>query len=376
MTESLVKSEIRRNFEWLHVHPELGYQEYETTNYIKEQMKLAGIEILDLPLKTGLVAQINGKGVGKVIGLRCDIDALPIQEETELSYISKNLGVMHACGHDFHTAVMIGVAKKLNGYKERMNGAFKIIFQPAEEAPGGAYEILKANILEDVSAYIGYHATPGVPVGTVGIREGAVMAAVDRFEIKIQGRGTHAAHPDQGIDPIVIVAAIIQSVQTIVSRNMNPFHSNLVSITRVESGNTWNVIPEKAFMEGTVRTLDHKDRQHIKQQLESIVTGIAQSYGGKAEVHWHAGPPAVCNDSALCDIAKQVANELETTIIEGEQSLGGEDFSLYLEKNPGIYMKIGTGGENPLHHPGFLIDTDALEPTVELVTRLALKLLE
>lgn len=376
MEDDLVLNEVRTNFLWLHENPELAYQEYKTTEYIKEQLKKENITILDLPLETGLVAQIKGNQEGPVIALRCDIDALPIEEQSGLAYASKKPGLMHACGHDFHTSVMLGAAKVLNLHKEELIGTVKVIFQPAEEAPGGATKIIETNVLDDVKLIWGIHTAPGTPVGTFAISEGAVMAAVDRFEIRVHGTGSHAAHPEEGIDPIVVMSAIVQSVQTIVSRNMNPFHSTLVSITRIESGNTWNVIPEKGFMEGTVRTLDVEDRKQIQSRLTDLVTGIAKSYGAEAELTWYAGPPAVYNDASLCEFARKVASKLGATVSEVEKSLGGEDFSFYQEVIPGAYIKIGTGGEHPLHHPAFIADPEALVPTVKYIVELAKASLE
>lgn len=370
--ESSIKDEVLiENFQWLHEHPELAYHEFETTEYIKQQLAKANIPILDLALETGVVAQIQGEHKGPTIALRSDIDALPIKEETNLAYTSKKDGVMHACGHDFHTATMLGVARALIRQKNQIHGTIKIIFQPAEEAPGGARKIIETGILEDVECYIAVHTAPAVPVGAIGIRKGAVMAAVDRFEIEIQGRGTHAAHPNEGIDPIVIIAAIVQSVQTIVSRNMSPFESDLVSITHIDSGNTWNVIPDKGFMEGTVRSLNTTDRVRIKERLESLVVGITASYGATATLHWFPGPPAVYNDEHLCELAQSVAIQTRTRYVEAENSLGGEDFSLYLEKKPGIFLRVGTGGEYPNHHPRFTADPEALQPVVNYITELA-----
>ena len=371
MKEDLLLKEVIEDFKWLHENPELAYQEYKTTEYIKEKLKKEKVTIIDLPLETGLVAQVKGNQDGPVIALRCDIDALPIEEESGLAYSSKKPGLMHACGHDFHTAVMLGVAKVLNLYKEDLKGTVKIIFQPAEEAPGGAHKIIETPVLDDVKLIWGIHTAPGIPVGTFAISEGAVMAAVDRFEIRVRGIGTHAAHPEEGIDPIAVMSAIVQSVQTIVSRNMNPFHATLVSITRIESGNTWNVIPDKGFMEGTVRTLDAADRKQIQARLSDLVSGIARSYGAEAEFTWFAGPPAVYNEASLCEFAREIATKVGGTVSEVEKSLGGEDFSLYQEKIPGAYLKIGTGGVHPIHHPAFIADPEALVPTVKYIVELA-----
>jgi len=376
MKESMIEKELTELFFWFHEHPELAYEEYETTKKISAVLKEAGIEILDLNLKTGLVAKIQGDFDGPVIALRSDIDALPIQEESELSYSSQTPGVMHACGHDFHLTTMLGAAKLLQNSKHDIHGTIKIIFQPAEEAPGGAKKIIETGVLKDVKLFWGIHTTPGTSVGTIGIRKGAVMAAVDRFSISIQGKGSHAAQPDQGIDSIVVASAIVQAVQTIVSRNLNPFSSGLISITHIESGNTWNVLPDKAFMEGTIRTMEASDRVLIQSRLETIVKKTAEVYGAEATLSWFPGAPAVINDDKLCEFAEKVALQQGFHIQEAEKSLGGEDFSFYLEEKKGAFLRIGTGGDYPIHHPKFTADPYALAPAAEFIAKLAIASLQ
>lgn len=376
MKESITEKELTELFYWFHQHPELAYKEYETTKKIHDVLQDSGINILDLNLETGLVAEIQGDFPGPVIALRSDIDALPIQEETGLPYSSMIAGVMHACGHDFHTTIILAAARMLQARKHDIHGTVRIIFQPAEEAPGGATKILEAGALRDVSLILGMHATPAIPVGAIGIKKGPVMAAVDRFSITIQGKGTHAGHPHKGIDPIVVTAAIVQSSQTIVSRNVNPFSAGLVSITHIDSGNTWNVIPEKAFIEGTVRTMEYEDRIMFKQRLETIVKKTAEAYDAQADFSWFPGPPAVINDGQLCDLAQIVAQHSGFYVQEAESSLGGEDFSLYLHNRKGVFLQIGTAGTYPIHHPKFTVDTKALEPTAKYMAQLAIETLK
>jgi amidohydrolase len=376
MKETITEKELTEIFYWFHQHPELAYKEYETTKKIHDILQDSGINIIDLNLKTGLVAEIQGDFPGPVIALRSDIDALPIQEETELPYSSVIPNVMHACGHDFHTTVMLGAARLLQSRKHDIHGTIKIIFQPAEEAPGGAREIIETGVVKDAALIWGIHTTPALAVGTIGIRKGAVMAAVDRFSISIQGKGTHAGHPHKGIDPIVVTAAIVQAVQTIVSRNMNPFSAGLVSITHIESGNTWNIIPDKAFIEGTVRTMNLEDRVLFEQRLETIVKKTAEVYGAQADFLWFPGPPAVINDGQLCELAQKVAVQSGFCVQEAESSLGGEDFSLYLEQQKGAFLRIGTAGTYPNHHPKFTADEKALAPTAKYMAELAIASLE
>ena len=237
-----IEAFIVEEFEWFHRHPELSYEEVETTKRIRVSLERAGIRILDLPLKTGLVAEV-GQGE-PLVALRTDIDALPIEEQTDLPYRSEHRGRMHACGHDFHISSVLGAALLLKQHEQELTGRVRIFFQPAEEAPGGAKVLIEAGALKDVAAIFGLHASPLMEVGTVGISEGAVMAAVDRFVFRFHGTGTHAAHPESGVDPIVLAAAFIQSVQTVVARNLNPFSAGVVSVTHIAAGNTWNVIPE------------------------------------------------------------------------------------------------------------------------------------
>ncbi len=278
-------------FEWFHRHPELSYEEYETTDKIREVLTEAGVEILPCALETGLVAIVRGAKEGPVQALRCDIDALPIREETNLPYASEYEGKMHACGHDFHITAGIGCAVLLNERKDELAGTVKIIFQPGEESSLGALKVLETDVMEDVERIWGLHADPTNEAGTLGIREGYVTAAVDRFVITVKGVGCHGAHPDDGVDPIPAAAGIIQALQTIVTRNINAFHPALISVTRLTAGNTWNVIPEEAVLEGTVRTMSLEDRILFERRLREIAKGTAAAYGASAEAEWIAGHP-------------------------------------------------------------------------------------
>lgn len=369
------KEELITYFQWFHSHPELGNEEFETTKKIREILEREGVEILKTGLKTGLVARIEGKEKGPVIGLRCDIDALPIQEESGLSYASVNEGRMHACGHDFHTVVMLGTAIWLHQERERFSGTVKVIFQPAEEVTEGAEKVLKTGVLDDVSCYLGIHSYPQFENGSVGIKEGAVMAAVDRFAVRITGSGAHAAQPQKGIDPLVVQAAVILNAQTIVSRNLNPFSRAVLSFTHVEGGTTWNIIPEEVFLEGTVRTLDEEDRILVKTRFAAMVQATAQAYGAGVKIDWREGPPAVVNDTKLCRLAREEAAEQGLEVRVQEDTMGGEDFSLYLKEKKGIFIRIGTGGCYPGHHAKFTADPEAIYPAVGYMAGLAIRCL-
>lgn len=370
MEQKVLEQKLTDFFEELHSHPELSYEEYETTERIKRELHAAGIEILQTPLKTGVVAIIRGAQPGKTYGLRCDIDALPIMEETELPYKSEIPGKMHACGHDFHTAAVLGTALLLQERKEKLHGNVKILFQPAEESSHGAETVLQTGILSDVEAIFGLHTAAYLPVGTLGIRAGSVMAAVDRFELNITGTGCHGGHPDEGVDTILVAASVIQALQSIVGRNLNPFHTGVVSVTRIRGGNTWNVIPDKAELEGTVRSMDKEDRVFIEKRMRGIAENTAAAYGAKAELLWYPGPPATVNEETWSAFAEDVAKECGYEVVPQRNSTGGEDFAFYLEKIPGCFINVGTGVGYPNHHPQFYADEAALAPAAEYFARL------
>lgn len=368
-------NQLIEDFKWFHTHPELSYEEYETTKKIKDLLEQEDITILSTNLKTGLVAQV-GTGNGPVVALRCDIDALPIQEETNLPYKSQVAGKMHACGHDFHIATLLGAARLLKSWEGQLKGTIKLIFQPAEEAPGGAKKVIETGVLDDVSHIFGLHVSPLLPVGQVGIRVGADSAAVDAFKLIFKGKGCHAAHPEMGIDPIVAATQFVNAVQTVVSRNVNPFAPNLVSITHIEAGNTWNVIPESAFIEGTARTTTKADRNLVKSRILDLAKNIGAAYGVDLAVDWYEGPPATQNAADLENFVRDCAGlvGLEVTSIPG--SLGGEDFSYYQEKIKGFFVHIGTGLSNSLHNPKFQVDPQSLAKASLYMATLGKKILE
>lgn len=360
MNIKTLQKELEEQFQWFHAHPELSYEEFQTTEKIKSLLIKQGIEILDLPLETGLVAVIRGSKPGPVIALRSDIDALPIQEETSLPWKSTQAGKMHACGHDFHITTLYGTALLLKAQEETMQGTIKCIFQPAEESSIGALKITETGVLDDVEAIFGIHSSSEFPVGTVGIKPGSVTAAVDRFEVEINGFGTHAAHPHGGKDPIIAATAIVQALQTITSRNIDPCEAGLLSITEIRAGNTWNVIPETAYLQGTVRTLRVTERELYEKRVKEIVEFTAKAHDVQAVVHWHAGPPATNNDADWCGFAKELAKAEGLQVGVPISSLGGEDFAFYQEQIKGVFIRIGTGDSYPNHHPKFTVDQKAL----------------
>jgi len=363
---------VQETFRWLHRHPELSYEEVETTKRVREVLQEHDVAVLDSSLKTGLVAEVGtADSSGPVVALRADIDALPVTEETGLPYASKTPGRMHACGHDFHTSALLGAALLLKQKETELPGRVKLVFQPAEEAPGGAKKVLETGLLGDVAAVFGLHVSPLLPVGTLGIRAGAVTASVDRFQITFRGKGTHAAHPDAGIDPIPAAAAFIQAAQTIVSRNLNPFAPGLVSITHVEGGNTWNVIPETVLVEGTTRSLGKEERQLIRENLCRLAERIAEGHGSQAEIDWYEGPPATDNTPEWVEVAQKVAEQQSLSVAEAPASLGGEDFAYYQETLPGVFVLVGTGHSYSNHNPKFQVDPAALWPAAQYLVGLA-----
>lgn len=360
MERNELQEKLLSFFQDLHRHPELSGQEVRTTRRVKEALLAAGIEVLDEGLATGLVARIRGGRPGPVVALRADMDALPLQEETDLPYASENPDVMHACGHDYHTTVMLGAALQLQTEAASLPGTALVIFQPSEEVDDGACRILRTGYVDQAGAVFGIHSYPHFPSGKLGIKEGPVMAAVDRFDVRIIGRGAHAAHPHKGLDPIVILAAVIQSLQTLVSRRLDPFSSAVVTVGHVEAGTAYNIIPNEARMEGTLRTLDEAERSMLRESFLRMVSGIAEAHGARAEIDWESGSPAVVNDAALCGLCRETAAACGFEVGRQEDTMGAEDFSEYLQGRPGVFVRVGTGGDYPAHHPKFAVDPSGL----------------
>ncbi|MDF2681784.1 MAG: amidohydrolase [Brevibacillus sp.] len=348
---------IRRH---LHQYPEVAYEEVETTRAIRGWLEEAGIRIVDVPLHTGIVAEVSGREDGPIIALRADIDALPIQEETGLPYASRIAGKMHACGHDFHTAAILGAAYLLKSREEHLHGTVRFIFQPAEEKGTGARQILESGALKGVQAIFGMHNKPDLEVGTIGIKAGPLMAAVDGFDIEVEGVGTHAAIPEAGIDPIVAAAQIVSSLQTIVSRNISPLHNAVVSVTSIHGGTTWNVLPDKVVLGGTVRTFQDEVRAKIPDHFRRIIEGVTAAYGTKISLRWFEGPPSVSNDEALTQLSVAAAQKVGLQVVTPVPSPAGEDFAYYQQRIPGSFVFMGTSGTREWHHPAFTLDDRSL----------------
>ena len=342
----------------LHMYPEVSGEEVETTRYIREALEAMGLECWDLKSKTGVVAEL-GNGEGPTLALRADIDALPIVEQTGLDYASKNEGAMHACGHDFHTASLLGAVQVLKAQEDKLQGKVRFIFQPAEESNQGARALISEGVLEGVDAIIGFHNKPELPVGTIGVKEGPLMAAVGQFKAEITGVGTHAAAPHNGNDPIVTACQVSANAQAIVARHTSPLEPVVLSVSHIEAGNTWNVIPEKVFFEGTIRTFNKEVERQMTEQFEKMIVQTADVYGQKGSIDWILTPPVVHNDAAVTKVVKSVTEKF-ATVVTPEVTLGAEDFANYMEHVPGCFVFIGTGCPHEWHHPAFLVDDAAL----------------
>ncbi|MBQ9306490.1 MAG: amidohydrolase [Clostridia bacterium] len=369
----MTETELIAFFEDLHAHPELGFEEVRTTEKVKAVLDKAGIPYVIPGTPTGLIAIFKGKKPGKIIALRADMDALPVTEETGLPYASTVPGKMHACGHDFHTACMLAAALELKAREEEIAGEIRVIFQPSEEICNGAQAVIASGLLDDVDEFYAGHTYPFFPAGTLGIKDGPIMAAPDAFRITITGRGAHAGNPHLGIDPIPVACALVLQAQTIVSRFKDAFEPAVLSITHITSGNTWNVVPETAFIEGTLRTMHEDTRKVMHERLAHMAENIAAASECTAKVEWTDGSPALENDQALAAKAREVATELGFTLGVQGNTMGGEDFSEYLRKAPGVFVRVGTGGNIANHHPKFTADPKALAPAAHYFAELALR---
>lgn len=375
VSETLLHELIEKR-RYLHQHPELGFEEVQTTAMLKQWLAEKDIPVLPFALKTGVVAEIKGADEGPTIALRADIDALPIKEETAVPFQSKREGCMHACGHDFHTVSIFGAAILLHEQREKLKGTVRIIFQPAEEIAQGAKYLVEKGVLEGVEAIFGMHNKPDLPVGTIGVKSGGLMASVDKFDITFHGIGGHAGIPHKAIDPIVMASQYVTAVQSIVARRLDLFHNAVISITSINGGNTWNVIPDKVVLQGTVRTFQEEARTAIPGIMKELAHSIAQGYGGTAEFHWEAYMPVVSNDASFEKIVRSTAAELGYQAVDAEPSAAGEDFAFYQTFIPGYFVWMGVDGPREWHHPQFDLNEAALKVAAEYFAALAINVLE
>jgi amidohydrolase len=355
--------EFRRRF---HQHPEVAWEEIQTTAFVAEHCRTAGLNVRVLNGRTGLVADLNGERAGAVLAFRADLDALPIQEEGSQPFRSKVPGKAHVCGHDAHTAMLLGAVSILSRMREQFPFPIRFLFQPAEEVvPGGAKAFIDAGFLDGVGEIFGLHVTPQLPVGVIGTRSGPLMASMDRFELAVTGRGGHGAMPHLTHDPIPVAAEIILALQTIIGRRVDPLEPAVVSVCQIAAGDAFNVIPQECRMAGTSRSLSSGTRKRLEQWIGEISEGVAKAHEMKAALKYEHGTPVLANHSESVDKILRCFRTLGGRDQEIPATMGGEDFAYYLERVSGCFAFLGAGSESTrdggsLHHPRFEIDEDAL----------------
>ncbi len=381
-----IKEEIISWRRHLHMYPELSGKEKKTAAFIAEKLRSFGVEEIytdygNTPSVVAYVRSEKGKGK-KAVALRADIDALPIEEKNDVPYRSRVEGVMHACGHDAHTAMLLGAAKILVSFKEHLERDVKLIFQSCEEYPpcSGAKALVEAGVCDDVEVIFAQHVYPELPSGVIGARKGAMMAAADFFRIKLIGKSAHASKPHMGVDPILMAAQVINSVHHIVSRKIDPFETAVITIGKIQGGYAPNQIPDEVTMEGTVRTFDENLREQIVEWLEKAVWGTSLAYGGAYKFDYVEGYPPVINDGNATEFGRKVAERLfgeGSYVCLPKPSTGGEDFAYYLKKVKGAYFRLGIRNEkkgiiHPLHSAYFDVDEDVLPAGAAFMAGLAL----
>jgi amidohydrolase len=381
MSEAVIA--LRRT---LHQWPELGFQEERTSALVAEHLQTAGLEVRTGIARTGVLASLHGSGEGKTVLLRADIDGLPINETSGAPYASQNPGVMHACGHDGHTAILLTVAKVLTQRRHRFAGTVKFAFQPAEELPpGGAKRLIEEGVLENprVDAVFGLHLWNGLAVGKVGVDAGSIMASVDRFDVVIRGVGSHGAYPHAGVDPIVVGSHVVTALQTVASRETPPLAPVVVTVGKFHSGTAFNVIPSQADLSGTVRTVDAQLRQEMPIRLERIVRGVTAAMRAEYDFKYEFGYPVTVNDAPKAQFVRRVAAGIvgEANVVAAGMTMGAEDMSYFLEAVPGCYIRLGSGNPDkglvhPHHSALFNFDEAALPIGVELLTQITMAFLD
>ncbi|MDR3332329.1 MAG: amidohydrolase [Synergistaceae bacterium] len=369
----------------IHQNPELGNMEYKTAEFVERTLRSIGIENIRRIGETGVLGILEGHGAGRVAAVRADMDALPSDEKSDYPYPSQCAGVAHTCGHDIHTAILLGVAKSLHKCRDELRGTVKFFFQPAEEILGGAVSMIEGGALEnpDVDCILALHVWPELPSGVIGVRYGQMMAATDHVLIEITGSQGHAAHPHKCVDPITIAGQLITNVQAIVSREVSPVDSAVLSFGKISGGTAHNIIPQKVTLEGTIRTISPRTREQMSEAIERFSLGVARNMRGDARVVVTRGTPPLICDESLCEQLEKSAVDLlgaEKVIRLQTPSMGGEDFSFYLEKVPGVFYRLGCASEGkksvPLHSPEFYPDEGAFKTGVAVTSRFVADLLK
>lgn len=371
----------------LHEHPELGFQEFETAKLVADRLNAMGVEDIRTGIAvTGVTGLIHGAkpGQGPVVLVRADMDALPIHEENDVEYRSRTDGKMHACGHDAHTSMLLGITRILMNRRSEFSGTVKVLFQPAEEGGGGARVMIEEGVLENphVDYVFGQHVAQQLPIGTLECRGGPVMAAADRFTIVIQGKGGHGAQPHLCVDPIAVGAQIISALQTIVGREIDPIDQAVVTVGAFNAGEAANVIPDTAELRGTLRSFSPTVREHIGRRVGEIASGVAASMGATVAYRYDPGYPSTVNDPEMAAMVRGVAGEVlgEEHVSEGPLHMGAEDFSYFLENRPGAFYFLGSANEERgltwgHHHPRFDIDEASMAAGMEVMVRTVLRVL-
>ncbi len=368
----------------LHQNPEIGYQEFQTTAFLIQKCQFYGFKMMTHPGKTGFWFDLGSASNKPLLALRADIDALPVTEQSSVEYASKNPGKMHACGHDVHTTILLGTAIILNQLKELFPFNVRFIFQPAEEpTPGGAIQMIQRGAIENVTAILALHVDSRLPVGKISIKSGAQMASTDIFQIKIYGKGGHAAAPHLAIDPILIGAEIVNSLHHITSRNVDPVQPAVLTVSRFQAGTTANVIPGEAELWGTCRSFQPDLRAYLPIRLKEIVNAICQGHHATCEIDIKNGAPPVINDPRLYQLVDNAASEIlgaQNIVQVSVPDMGAEDFAYYLEKVPGFFFRLGTKGrpgtDFPIHHPQFDVDERAIPVGIKAFVWSVLKFFE
>lgn len=369
----------------IHEHPELGFEETETAAFVAQRLAALGVEDIRTGIaKTGITALVRGTKPGpeKCVLLRADMDALPIDEEVQADYTSKTPGVMHACGHDAHTAMLMGAARILMERRDAFSGTVKLLFQPSEENNGGgAAPMIEAGVLEDphVDACFGQHLMSPVPTGFIAVEPGPIQASADSFKVTVQGKGGHGAMPHQTIDPIMVVTDMISALRTILARNVDPLEPVVVSVCAIHSGRAFNVIPDTAEFGGTVRTFSNENRDLAEDRLKQICEGVAAAHGASVTIDYERGYPPTVNDPAMAAFARTSIAKVvgEANVFPMKPMMPAEDMSYFLEQRPGAYFMTGCGNEAkgivwPHHHPRFDVDEDALGIGVAALVQVAI----
>lgn len=375
LTDKLLEDLIERR-RYLHRNPELAFEEFNTTEHLKKWLETHGITILPFDLETGVIAEVKGEHEGPIIAIRSDIDALPIKEKTDIPYRSEIDGKMHACGHDFHSVSILGAAILLNEQKDQLYGTVRFIFQPAEEVAQGAKYLVDKGVLNDVKAIFGMHNKPDLPVGTIGVKSNGLMASVDKFEMTFNGIGGHAGIPHSTIDPIVMASQYVNNVQSIIARRIDLFHNAVISITSINGGSTWNVIPDKVVLQGTVRTFQQEARETIEIYMKKLAQTTAEGHGGAVDFQWESYLPVVNNSGEYEKVMRDAVKEAGYDVVDAIPNAGGEDFAYYLNYIPGFFVWMGVDGPKEWHHPEFDLKEDAIKVAAEYFATLAVKVLK